>query len=268
MKAPVFFILILSLIIALIISLIIYKKQENNNLVDTDDAVEKDTMFEINSNSVFQDYDLRISKNHDEATVEHSIKIGKTSFNQARKIYIYSDVLTKNINSILKKYKLNKNLIRIFLHEVKDLTKLDELGIGYDNKIQKMYYSMNVIIKGFKLNEKEMLEKCIYNLYGNEDKLKKMLTEKDITFIKKNFKQKSLMFYENNTYKNDILFVKAYHIGIDNHCNLNSIEIKKFINYFKLFNEHSLHEYLEKFKDLKIYYVSINHDKTCTLYFR
>ena len=256
----------------LIISLIIYKKQEKNTLVDNDDVkekdkiVEKDNMFEINS--VFQDYDLKISKTPNESKEEFSIKIGKTDFNQARKTYIYTEVFSQNINSILKQYKLNNNLIRRFLHDIKEINKLDEFGIGYDNKIQKIYYTKNNIIKGFKLNEKKRLERCIYNSYDNEEKLKKFLTEKDINFIKKNFNQKKLRFHENNTYKKDILFVKAHAIIIHNHCNLNSTEIKNFINYFKLFNEKSLHEYIEKFKDRTLYYIGINHDKTFTLYIR
>jgi hypothetical protein len=225
-------------------------------------------MCEINSNSVFQDYDLKISKTPDESKEEFSIKMGETCFNQARKTYIYTEVFSQNINSILKQYKLNNNLIRSFLHDIKEINKLDEFGIGYDNKIQKIYYTKNKIIKGFKLNEKEILERCIYYLRDEEEKLKDFLTEKDINFIKKNFNQKKLRFYENNTYKKDILFVKANHIIIYNHCNLNSTEIKNFINYFKLFNEKSLHEYLEKFKNKKLYLLGINHDKTFTLYIR
>lgn len=217
-------------------------------------------------------YYLKHYYNYGAKFYEGSFKISKESLNVSRNITCFID-FCGNRRSFLNNYKMNEKLKKWFIKNTQDQAIIDEIAIGSDKNIEKIYFTKGKLILGYKIDsETNKSEKCIY--YPEENKEENYLKFIDKDKLDK-IKHIIPIINENTLLINVVLdnnnkeHIKSMYTDFPAHMsiNINDQRIKEVIKILGFFTP-ELNRFLEENKDKVVSFLCFGKDnKYFSLYY-
>jgi hypothetical protein len=191
---------------------------------------------------------------------ESSFKVTKKGLNIVRGINCFID-FSGDKRNFLDNYDMNQKLKDWFINNTHDQHIISEIAIGIDGDIQKIYYTKDEFIYGYKINEKTgSEEKCVYIPEINrEDIYLKFISKLQFDKIKKIIpilEDKTVLL--NYTVLNgETQYLKGLHVTmpIDGVIKLNDPHIKQMIRILG-FETPELTQFLDDNSDKIVSFVS------------